>query len=1778
MRKKFMTKGVSLTLAAATVISMTPSAAFAVTGDQVAADGTYTGSATVTSDEPDSWNDYGVDVSVSVSEGLISDITVTPGDAGTDSDGDPINNKPYQKKAVNGTSTEPGFLSLVGQSASQSTVEGWDAVSGATYYSNALKEALAAALEAADEAETEDTVDKTELETAIKEAEEKVESDYTAASWTTFSEALTKAKEVDENQDATAEDVATALSALKEATEGLEESTAFTETTYVYMNIPYDKFYEAEVNNDVAVDAYTSATKSKPRSWGLSAGSYHTDASAESINGAVYAVEVPAGTDLSAYTQITEDSSLDITVTMRGQETTTTLTGSQVLFESPDYSYYVIGTEAPASYKVLTVNEDGSFSFGKAIGDAETKEATAELSTDSNYGDYELDLDIDKTNIGYTEDETAEVNAVVINTTDGTSYGLRTMENIWRVNELAWCTGFTSEVHGCPTSSAHYESMMGKTIDSVTYYTSKGIYTFDIEDTYVPKKVSEDEAKVSVADAKAADGQTTVEATLPDGYTAVYSVNGLDEAKVEDGLLTYSKTAVPGKYTLSVSDSSKTYADLSASFILSTDTLPAKYDEESKSLIAAESADATEFENYLSGISSVSVDGKSYAASGRGSVTIINKDGSLNTEASPIAQNGTYELTVSATGYPDLTFTYEKAKEKEYVYAYAALSYSEYWSGEGVYANTDTSSSDQLDTNGEYDLGGFDTVSRATANHGLHRGSFQQNAVIYDTEGNTYTVSYWIDKTTAVLTDGSTIGFAGGTITLAGGSTKTMDHYEILGIKYVPVKVDADDYEAFKEAYTVVENGESLAGGFTEGALSNYSGLVAAVDENTNGLKEVTKNDDGSFSFGARQTGSGSGIEGAELQSIEATPVVQSSSSFGDFIRVDIKENFGELGSKMQTVVWNYYGDGDTVLASYGTKFAADNWMHKSMGIQLGLTDSARCQLPSGTDGTGKWTVTLYALGYADTTMEFNVTADDIHAATPVSDTSKLEAAIEAAKALDEADYTAESWSASGIENELKEAEEELALAAKGKTSQEAVDEATTHLNNAISELVQLDFVYAYAAISYSEYWSGEDVYANTDTSSSDQQDTNGEYDLGGFDTVSRATANHGLHRGSFQQNAVIYDTEGNTYTVSYWTDKTTAVLTDGSKISFAGGTITLADGSAKTMDHYEILGIKYVPVKVAADDYEAFKEAYTVVENGDSLAGGFTEGALSSYSDLVAAVDENTNGLKRAYKNEDGSFSFGARKSGSGSGIDGAELQSIEATPVVQSSSSFGDFIRVDIKENFGELGSKMQTVVWNYYGDGDTVLASYGTKFAADNWMHKSMGIQLGLTDSARCQLPSGTDGTGKWTVTLYALGYADTTMEFNVTADDIHAATPVSDTSKLEAAIEAAKALDEADYTAESWSASGIENELKEAEEELALAAKGKTSQEAVDEAATHLNNAISELVPVISEKNGFNKIDDEWVYYQDGKATTITDVVNGKIDGVSGWYNVVDGKLAKGVTVAHNSAGWWYIDENGKVDFSYTGLAANKYGTWYLENGKVNFSKTDVLKLGNSWYNIVGGKLTTGPTLGKNSSGWWYIDKNGKVDFSVTTLVQYYNVWYYVENGKLNWNYTGLCKYEGTWYYVQGGKLNWNYTGLCKYGNAWYYVQSGKLNWNYTGLCKYGSSWYYVQSGKLNWNYTGLTQYYGTWYYVEKGVLNWNYTGLVNHYGGWYYVEKGVLNWNYTGLVNHYGGWYYVEKGKINWNYTGFVKYNNSTWYVQKGSINFSYSGTVSGKKVVNGKVQ
>ena len=345
-------------------------------------------------------------------------------------------------------------------------------------------------------------------------------------------------------------------------------------------------------------------------------------------------------------------------------------------------------------------------------------------------------------------------------------------------------------------------------------------------------------------------------------------------------------------------------------------------------------------------------------------------------------------------------------------------------------------------------------------------------ATIYTTEGKAYQLSYWKSSTEPVLADGTVANWTPAdrktgtpaSIQVNGGAKESLDHYAVTGIKYVPVQVKAEDYADFAAKYPVVKNGETLVGGFSENNLKAYR-ETANVTVNTNGLKTVTKNEDGSFSFSARKTGTESGIQGTDLKvATGIKPEVKTASgSYGEFLRVDLNGNYGGLGAAMQAVKWDYYGNGNTVLATYGTKFAADNWMHKMMGIQLGLTRSVRCQLPAGTDGTGHWKLTVYALGYQDYTFEFDATATNIVTPTDPStiDTTALKAALEKVKALNKDDYTEESWKK--VEDEATETQEmlkEIEAAIKDKTtvafSQAAVDEQVNeHLTAAINGLVK---------------------------------------------------------------------------------------------------------------------------------------------------------------------------------------------------------------------------------------------------------------------------------------------------------------------------------------------------------------------------------------------------------------------------------------------------------------------------------------------------------------------------------------------------------------------------------------------------------------------------------------------------------------------------------------------------------------------------------------------------
>ena len=895
--------------------------------------------------------------------------------------------------------------------------------------------------DASAEAEDVDVTEETEdADVEIDEASEDVEEDEAS------DEELFSA-EVSEDEFA------------DEAGEGQTEGEA-----YVLMNIPYDDFYKAELkNNDVKVDAFTSATLNKSRTSGMMNGNaaYHVDPNGTDVTGVTFPVKVSDLTVLKNQKKVTDDDTVTITVTNRGKTTSKEYKGKDSLIENASYSYYVL-SETPSYYKELTVKEDGSFAFSDVKGATEkTVETTAVLKTETSYGDYQLDID-SKAFAAEIDTDKDKIYGVTVNTTDETEYGMRHLENIWRGYELAWSTGFTTAVHNCPTSSEHYKSMMGKTIDSVTYYTDKGIITFDVNDEKVLAKAG---VKASVANIHTTDTEAavTLDGTLPEDFSAKYAVDGT-EVSYADGKITVAPLTA-GSHTLVISDSNGVYAPIQTSFYAKEANVPAVYDDAEHKLAAADGVNAEAFSAYIKTITSVTVGDKTYAASGRGATVIVKEDGTLDTSKLELSE-GT-KFVVTSSSYDNLEFSYSL-----YSYVYAGLTWGEYWSQENVTAAGNVSGSDEKDSHNESDTGAFDAVTRATTNHGLHRGSYQCMATIYTTTGNAYQLAYWKSSTEPVLTDGTVATWTPAdrktgtpaSIQVNGGAKESLDHYAVTGIKYVPVQVKAEDYADFAAKYPVVKNGETLVGGFSENNLKAYS-ETANVTADTNGLKTVTKNEDGSFSFSARKTGAESGIQGTELKvatGIE-TEVKSASGSYGEFLRVDLTGNYGGLGAAMQAVKWDYYGNGNTVLATYGTKFAADNWMHKMMGIQLGLTHSVRCQLPAGTDGTGHWKVTVYALGYQDYTFEFDATATNIVTPTDPStiDTTALKAALEKVKALNKDDYTDESWKK--VEDEATETQEmldEIEKAIKDNTtvafSQAAVDEQVNdHLTSAINGLVK---------------------------------------------------------------------------------------------------------------------------------------------------------------------------------------------------------------------------------------------------------------------------------------------------------------------------------------------------------------------------------------------------------------------------------------------------------------------------------------------------------------------------------------------------------------------------------------------------------------------------------------------------------------------------------------------------------------------------------------------------
>ena len=414
----------------------------------------------------------------------------------------------------------------------------------------------------------------------------------------------------------------------------MSSGTAFAEADLLYgtMEIPYAAFY-AEEGPATEVDAVTSATNGKWKNENLVAGTYyaaHESDEGGDILGVVYPVAISAD-DLSA-------------------------------LGDDNYAFTAL-EEAPAAYKLVTV-ADGAASFSAIQGESSTFEAAATLTTESRYGDYQIDVKSINNQEGSSDLGT--IAGVLLTTSDGSVYGLRHLENIWR-DALAWSCGVkTVEGHGNALSYDQYADMMGKTITAITYLTETGYHTLATS-LYLPVKFV---CTAEIASVPASDGQAAISLEgFPEDYDLSYAVDGLTFT-VDGDTLSFTD-ALAGSYNAVISDASGVYADVLTSFVLSTEEQPAAYDAEALSLVAAPDADEATFAAFLKNITSVSVNEETYNASGRGAVAIIDSDGALDPEAAittgrgadavttPIfAESGDYAITVNASGYPALSFTY----------------------------------------------------------------------------------------------------------------------------------------------------------------------------------------------------------------------------------------------------------------------------------------------------------------------------------------------------------------------------------------------------------------------------------------------------------------------------------------------------------------------------------------------------------------------------------------------------------------------------------------------------------------------------------------------------------------------------------------------------------------------------------------------------------------------------------------------------------------------------------------------------------------------------------------------------------------------------------------------------------------------------------------------------------------------------------------------------------------------------------------------------------------
>lgn len=477
----------------------------------------------------------------------------------------------------------------------------------------------------------------------------------------------------------------------------------------VTMKIPYHDFYEIygvdtlkNVTSADYIDAFSSATVKKATGngfGGLNAGTYHVPDIASTDTDAIQALIADGKTVNVEGVQIPvvvteEERAALIEAGAYAESDFTALTNGSYTKKEISSSRNSAGKEIDVTYTPVLqadildaskissgVISSDSVKISKLSDSVEKVTVGSTLSVGSHWGDYEFALSGDLFDNTLTKDNSI-VYGVVANTAEGDQYAMYSQENIWNISELAWSVSDSNR-------SEAYEKTMGQTVTGFIYITSKGVYDVDIADTYLPV-LSNITAK---AENPTVAAETVVNVTLkeaPADFVPAYSLSETNatvtatSAAVNGATVTIAN-AVPGTYTLHVTDASGKYEGTSTTFTVKGSKV--SYNNG----LTMEEQGADSVANYIKNITSVTVStgaAVTYLPVSSGtkshlvSKDIFNVDGTVNEKAAfdsveatvsgrkvtyNVVSSGnvfpeatTYTITVSSTGYDDVTFTYTK--------------------------------------------------------------------------------------------------------------------------------------------------------------------------------------------------------------------------------------------------------------------------------------------------------------------------------------------------------------------------------------------------------------------------------------------------------------------------------------------------------------------------------------------------------------------------------------------------------------------------------------------------------------------------------------------------------------------------------------------------------------------------------------------------------------------------------------------------------------------------------------------------------------------------------------------------------------------------------------------------------------------------------------------------------------------------------------------------------------------------------------------------------------